>query len=190
MKRNAHRPNHSDNPRSHLPLVLLLTVATTAACVGCGGEAWQAETQPAEGVITVNGEPPVGAVVELHPTGEAADERNSRPWAVVRDDGSYTLTTYEPGDGAPVGEYAVIVKWPPDVSKPSLANRLRGAYSDPKRSQWQVEISEGENQLPPLEIEGAKVLSKQQAGPPRGSPPGPEMAIGIGNRQSPGERVR
>ncbi|MEX2174793.1 MAG: hypothetical protein WD872_10555 [Pirellulaceae bacterium] len=145
------------------------------ACVGCGGEEWHAETYPARGRITINGAAPAGAVVELQATGEAADVRNSRPWAVVQDDGSYTLSTYEIGDGAPAGEYAISIKWPPDVSKPSLADRLGNAYSNPSGSQWKATVSAGENQLPLIEIVGAKVLSKEQAATPRNAPPGPGM---------------
>lgn len=156
------------------PLILLMAVAT-GACVGCGGEDWQAQTHPAHGRITINGEPPQGAVVELHSAGEQADVRNSRPWAVVQEDGSYTLTTYATGDGAPAGDYVLTIKWPPDVSKPSLADRLGNAYSNPERSQWKATVSEGENELPPVEITGAKVLSKEQAATPRNAPPGPGM---------------
>lgn len=159
----------------HPALTVPLGLTMTITCLGCGGEDWQAATHPAQGRITINGEPPAGAVIELHSTGEQPDVRNSRPWAVVQEDGSYTLSTYETGDGAPVGDYAVTVRWPPDVSQPSLADRLSGAYATPDRSRWTVTIAEGQNDLPPIEITGAKVLSKEQAQSPRAGPPGPAM---------------
>ena len=154
--------------------IFILAVAAGLACTGCG-EDWQAQTYPAHGRITINGEPPAGAVVELRSTGEQPDVRNSRPWGIVQEDGSFTLSTYEKGDGAPAGSYKVVVRWPPDVSQPSLADRLNGAYANSEGSQWSVEIAEGENQLPPIEIDGAKVLSKEQARAPRQAPPGPGM---------------
>ncbi|MBW3595795.1 MAG: hypothetical protein KY475_00810 [Planctomycetes bacterium] len=166
---------HQFRRHSHASFVLLLATTTALACVGCGGEDWQAETYPAHGRITINGQPPVGAVVELHSTGEQPDVRNSRPWAIVQEDGAYTLSTYEKGDGAPAGDYAVVLRWPPDVTQPSLADRLGGAYAVPERSQWNVMIGEGENELPPIEITGAKVLSAEEAQSPRHSPPGPGM---------------
>ena len=165
--------------RSRAALPLLLGAAAAAACAGCGDD-WQAETHPARGRVTVNGQPPAGAIVELHSAGGKPDVRNSRPWAVVGDDGSYTLTTYEKGDGAPAGSYKVVVRWPPDVSQPSLADRLGGAFSTPQRSRWTVTVAEGENELPPIEITGAKVLSKEELSR-RGGPPGP-MAVGGGRR--------
>lgn len=154
--------------------VQLLALAGLLTCLGCG-EDWQAQTYPAQGRITVNGAPPTGAVVELHTAGAAVDVQNSRPWAIVQEDGSYTLTTYEPGDGAPAGQYTVVIRWPPDASQPSLADRLGGAYSNPKRSQWTVTVREEENELPPIAITDAKVRSKEQAIGPRRAPPGPPM---------------
>ena len=159
-------------------LISTMAVLASAACTlfqGCGGEDWHAETYPAQGRITINGEPASGAVVELRSTGEKPDVRNSRPWAVVEEDGAYTLSTYEKGDGAPPGEYAVTVRWPPDVSQPSLADRLGGAYATPEQSQWRVTIAEGDNQLPPIEITGAKVLPEEQAGAAAKGPSGPPM---------------
>lgn len=150
-------------------------VAVCMLCSGCGGDDWQASTYPASGQISINGQPPAGAVVELHAVGEVPDARNSRPWAVVQDDGSFTLTTYEAGDGAPVGEYAVTVRWPPDVSQPSLADRLGGAYATTERSRWNVTISNGDNALAPIEIDDAKVQSKEDASAPLKSPAGPAM---------------
>lgn len=152
----------------------LLALAGLLLCLGCG-ENWQAETYPAHGRITINGEAPNGAVIELYATGEAVDVRNSRPWAIVQEDGTYALSTYERGDGAPAGQYAVTVRWPPDVSQPSLADRLGGAFVRPERSRWGVTVGEGENELPPIEITGAQISSKEQASSPRRAPPDPPM---------------
>lgn len=154
--------------------VQILTFAGLLTCLGCG-ENWQAETHPAGGQLRVNGEPAAGAVVELHSKSEAVDVRNSRPWAIVQADGSYTLSTYESGDGAPIGQYVVVVRWPPDVSQPSLADRLGGAYARPEKSLWTVTVGEGENELPPIEIEKAKVRPAESAGG-RLPQPGPPMA--------------
>lgn len=163
------RPDHRF--RTPAAFALLLGVTTV---VGCGDEDWHAATHPARGQITINGKPPSGAVVELRSTGEQPDVRNSRPWAVVGDDGSFAFSTYETGDGAPVGDYKLVVRWPPDVNQPSLVDRLGGAFATPDRSPWTVNISEGENELPPIAITEAKVLPKERAagGP---APPGPMM---------------
>lgn len=173
--RHEHGLRHEHGGRSQTAHALLLGLTVAFACVGCGGEDWQAATYPARGKITINGEPPAGAVVELHSTGEQPDMRNSRPWAVVQEDGSFSLSTYETGDGAPPGDYKVVVRWPPDVTQPSLVDRLSGAYSSSERSRWTVSITEGENDVPPIEITGAKVLPKAQPADSGRTPPGPMM---------------
>lgn len=151
----------------------MLALATSLACAGCG-EDWQAETYPAYGTITINGEPPVGALIQLHSTGDAKDKRDSLPWGLVQEDGSYTLSTYEMGDGAPTGEYAVTIRWSPNVNTPTLADRLNNAYDNPAKSEWKVTITDDENELPPIEITGAKVTNGN-AGGRRRLPPGPAM---------------
>ena len=139
--------------------------------VGCGGDdAWHAETQPVQGEISVNGMPPLGAFVTLHPTGEAFDIRESKPWGVVGADGTYVLRTYEKGDGAPVGEYVATVEWREDPSVPGSPDLLAGAYTDPAKSDWKVTIEEGQTALPRIEITGAKVAGPQKRRSGRPSP--------------------
>ena len=164
-------------PRKRSVATLLIGGALVLA--GCE-EDWQAETYPARGTIAINGEPPAGAVVELHSTGEQPDVRNSRPWGIVQEDGRYALSTYEKGDGAPPGTYKVTVRWPHDVTQPSLVDRLRGAYATAEGSEWTVTVSEGENDLPPVEITGAKVLPKQTSGTAGRMPPVPTAPGGRG----------
>lgn len=169
------RPRNRSGPGLRPAVIPLFGVAVLCSCLGCGGEDWHADTHPARGRVTINGEPAEGAVVELHPQGERPDVRNSRPWAVVQQDGSYTLSTYETGDGAPAGAYAATVRWPPDVSQPSLADRLDGAYATPQRSRWTFDVVEGDNALPPIEIQGVAVQSQERADASRQAPPGPAM---------------
>ncbi|RUL83183.1 hypothetical protein [Tautonia sociabilis] len=133
---------------NHRNVLVLFAISAFAGC----GESWEAETYPASGRLTINGDPAEGALVQLHAIGEPPDERNSRPWGKVRSDGTYTLSTYRNEDGAPAGEYALTITWPPDSSVPSLDDRLGFTYSDPGRSKWKVTIEEGENELPPITL--------------------------------------
>lgn len=157
-------------------LSITVVVFMIAALAGCdGGEPWHADTYSASGSITINGEPPEGAVVELRSIGEPSDARDSRPWAVVKADGSFELSTYKAGDGAPPGKYAVVVKWPPDVSQPSLEDRLGGVYYNPSKSEWDVTIEPGDNTLPPIEIEKAKLAPLKKASGKKTGPAGPPI---------------
>lgn len=157
-------------------LLILPVVLACAAASGCG-EGWEADTYPASGQVSVNGRPAAGSLVQLHSVGKGPDERNSRPWGLVKDDGTFTLSTYEAGDGAPAGDYVVTITWPDDPSVPSMADRLGFRYAQPGQSPWKVTIREGENTLPPIEIVDAKI---DAAGPPKTADPvrGPEM-LGI-----------
>jgi hypothetical protein len=102
----------------------------------------------------VDGQPAVGAQVTLHPVhGQDFDQRGSRPTGLVTADGTFSLTTYQPDDGAPAGRYVVTVFWAenPDALEPS-PDRLQGRYLAPTESTLQVEIPEAETELPPLEL--------------------------------------
>lgn len=140
---------------------------------GCGGNDWHAETYPASGTVMINGEPAAGAVVELQPYGpEKPDARNSRPWAVVEADGSYTLTTYQKGDGAPVGKYKLTLRWPNDVTSMAQFDRLSGVYARPENAPLEVTIQPEENVLPAVELSNVRVLPAD-AKPNVPGPPGP-----------------
>jgi hypothetical protein len=60
---------------------------------------------PAGGSVFFNGKAAAGAIVRVHGV-EAA-----MPRGVVQKDGTFALTTYEAGDGAPAGRYRVSVYW-------------------------------------------------------------------------------
>ncbi|MBR9804003.1 hypothetical protein GYB59_20955 [bacterium] len=170
-----HALQHSHKFDGTLRLLLQgCLVACLIGLSGCGSD-WQASTYPARGIVSINGLPPAGAIIQLHPTGDSVDVRKSVPWALVEEDGTYTLTTYEPGDGAPAGEYAVTIKWSPDVTTPSFEDRLNNAYTNPAESQWIFTITKGKNSLPPIEITKEEVAAREKPRMTQKLPPGPEM---------------
>ena len=144
------KPTRTDFTRIFLVVVL--------ACAGCGDE-WKVASYPAKGTISINGKAPAGALVELFPTTKT-DERKSRPWGLVKDDGTYVLSTYDGEPGAPAGDYLVTIKWPPDASKPSMVDKLKSRYSDPKSSRLKFKIKPEDNSLPPIELDGVKIDEK------------------------------
>lgn len=146
-------------------VMFLPILAVCLTGIGCG-DGWRAKTYPAAGRLTINGVAPEGARVHLHSVGQKVDQRNSSPWGIVQKDGTYTLSTYEKGDGAPPGEYKVTLRWPFEPNAPDLGDRLGYAFATPEKSKWQVTIKEGDNQLPPIEVTGAKVQTSR----PRSAP--------------------
>lgn len=114
---------------------------------------------PVEGKVVSKDGPVRGAVVTFHPKG--ADPITAvRPVGFTKDDGTFTLST-GPKEGAPAGEYVVTFIWPKDVptkGKKALSTDMTpesrdvfdGAYADPARSTFPVEIKRGPNKLEPF----------------------------------------
>jgi len=105
---------------------------------------------PAQGKILVDGEPAADAIVVFHPsTPHTIPEGGTAVWsqANVDVDGNFSVSTYETGDGLPVGEYTISVTWH-ERSGMSMRNfggpdRLNGKYADPKTTGLTLTVAEG-----------------------------------------------
>jgi hypothetical protein len=127
-------------------LVLLVT-----GCAGSNSD--RVKTYPVSGNIFVNGQPASGAVVECY----AIDDPTLlplRPHAIAGPDGAFKLTTYNTGDGAPPGTYALTVKWPapPRPTQETGPDRLKGRYADPKRPARRIQVHTGDNDLETIDL--------------------------------------
>ncbi len=128
---------------------------------GCGQENWKARTYPVTGSVTINGAFPEGLFVKLLTLDSAPiDRRESVPWGKVESDGTFSIRTYDKGDGAPAGLYAVVLKWPADPTTIDTIDRLGGAYETSEKSPLQVTIEKKRNELPPIVLNDVKVLPK------------------------------
>ena len=76
------------------------------------------------------------------------------PHATVEADGSFRLTTYKSGDGAPAGTYVLTLTWPlpPRAGMEEGPDRFRGRYADPRRPLRQVQIAAANNELESMDI--------------------------------------
>jgi len=99
------------------------------------------------GQVFVQEKPAAGAFVSFVPVNESAENKDARPRAYVEKDGSFTLGTYGDKDGAPAGDYYVLVVW---TGGEDPEDRLKGRYSDPKKSDLKVTVKEGPNELKPF----------------------------------------
>jgi hypothetical protein len=100
----------------------------------------------------INGKPAQGATVVLHPSdGKEFDSRGSRPQGAVGADGAFKVTTYQDGDGAPIGDYNVALLWFGKNGSGS-SDLLAGAYSRPEASGIRVTVATGIAELKPIEI--------------------------------------
>jgi len=128
-------------------------LVSALAIVGCG-EAKLA-TVPAGGkVMFKKSTPAAGALVVFHPVDDAFERKiGGKPFATVKDDGSFKLTTKEQDDGAPEGEYNVTVDWQKkSTAKMSLTGEGGGAagsmlnpkYGNPKATVFKFTVKKGD----------------------------------------------
>lgn len=138
------------------PAVTTAFLAGALSGCGSGGDPDRLPVFPAKGHITFQGEPVPGAFVVLHPKHAPEGTETVRPRAQVNPDGSFELTSYETGDGAPAGEYAVTVQWHKLVKHGSDVapgpNVLPKKYAGPQTSPLTVRIAEDQNDLAPIVV--------------------------------------
>jgi hypothetical protein len=105
---------------------------------------------PTAGIARVGKTPLVGAQIRLHPRGMTLPD-DAVPTATVQADGTFTLSTFAKGDGAPAGDYVVTVQWFRVAKDGSVGgNSLPKQYASPTTSPLSVTIREGKNDLPPF----------------------------------------
>ena len=82
-----------------------------------------------------------------------------RPYGRTDAQGVYELRTFEPGDGAPAGDYKIMVRWivgramdRGNDRATSGGDRLRGRYTRPDQSGLTHTVVEGPNEVPPFEL--------------------------------------
>ena len=122
--------------RRFLALGIVVVVSTSFA--GCGGGRDDApETVAAKGTVTVDGKPmPRLSVAFIPASGKLATGETD-------EQGNFTLTTNQPGDGAMVGSYSVAINQIQEVSeampgmdgyKPPAPPPFARKYTDAKTS--------------------------------------------------------
>lgn len=137
--------------------VLLAAFVLSLVACGCGGSTDnRTPVFPVKGKVTVAGKPAERAQVVFHPLADAGPN-TPRPTGTVGSDGTFTLSTYTEGDGAPAGEYAVAIVWPESASATggdadTGGDRLGGRYANPKTSGLKATVAEGRPDLPPFAL--------------------------------------
>ncbi|MFN9719623.1 MAG: hypothetical protein ACK58L_13065 [Planctomycetota bacterium] len=130
--------------RSFLTTVFCLLMLT-----GCGGDApYRKPTSPLKGKITVDDkEPGSGIQISCHPVAGMDEQHPSVTTAESNPDGTFSLSTYESGDGIPAGEYILLFSWQEfNVMSRNYSgkDKLNGRYADPSKSPIKVTVKEGE----------------------------------------------
>lgn len=141
---------------------LLLTLSLIASALLCGcGKATPQKTYRVGGDLLVKGQPAAGARLTLQPA--AAPDLKlwpmGFPTAIVQPDGKFWFTCYSANDGAPEGEYKLLVTWvegdeipSDDQTAPAKPNRVDAKYAKPETTPLSVTVEKKTNQIPRIEI--------------------------------------
>jgi hypothetical protein len=139
---------------SQLFALLVLVTSVILPTIGCGKGGNRIPVHPVIGTIKFQGKPIVGAFVSLHP--KTALEGIPGPRATVAPDGSFAVSTYDGGDGAPQGEYVLTVQWYKPVRQGNDLvggpNVLPSKYASPRTSDVRITVAAGENRLKPIQL--------------------------------------
>ncbi len=144
-----------------LPRLGLIPFAVAlVCCIGCGDG--RIRTYPTTGAVLVDGRPADGATVIFCPASGAEKFMRERPWGETDDNGQFIVTTFDRGDGAPAGDYTVMIRWPGKqaIARPGedserverAADRLKGRYFHPQKSGITATVESGKNDLAPFEL--------------------------------------
>jgi hypothetical protein len=143
--------------RPAVPTLSLRGAAVTAcvgaalACTSCGKGGLK--LYPVQGKVLYLDKAAEGATVVFHPAGSSA-LATATPSGVVGADGGFSLHTHPHGEGAPAGEYHVLITWHPPNSREveNPVNKLPAKYSDHASPLIKVTVKEGVNQLEPFRL--------------------------------------
>jgi hypothetical protein len=141
-----------------LRLLLALVAAAALAC-GCSGTSGPAKKvcYPVKGQLLVQGKPAEGALLIFQPKENAnpADWSAGYPHATSQADGKFEVSTYSDNDGAPAGDYVVLVSWSapnPQNEEASGPDKLGGRYADPATSKLTAKVEARPTELPPINL--------------------------------------
>jgi hypothetical protein len=146
-------------------LSLLLTVAVIGGCGDNVSTLPSVTTHPVKGkVLLPDGAPLSEGVVTFVPVKETGRQAVGK----LNSDGTFSLTTQKPDDGAAEGEYRVAID--SDLASGVVDNKgrkkaaLPEKYRDDASSNLTATIKSGENNLPPFQLDNKAAEKGKGAG--------------------------
>src|SRR5262245_48066706 len=151
---------------SQSPLALLMTSASVALmALGCGGDPSMPKTAKVSGKVTYNGKPVFPGSVTFTPAGGDKMATQSAT-GQLNEDGTFTLTTFNTGDGAVIGQHTATIEARGDINamnQPKADGTI--AYVLPKplipekytkldRSPLKYTVEDGKSNHFEIELEG------------------------------------
>jgi hypothetical protein len=111
----------------------------------------QKPTYPVKGEVTVDGKSAANVRVGCTDMKDVNAKDPTVLYALTKENGKFEVSSYQPGDGAPEGEYVVTFTWgiKPGGGRGRKAadgtggDKLNNRYSDPKKSQVRFKVEKG-----------------------------------------------
>ena len=138
-------------------VVAVFALASTSGCSD-----GKIARYPVTGVVKVDGQPADGAMIFFCPVNPGPEVEHLRPSGKADASGNFTLTTIDVADGAPAGQYKVLIQWPKPMPIVDDGRDGRGAKMGPdrlKNKYYNLEttplsatVEEKSNELPPFEL--------------------------------------
>jgi hypothetical protein len=136
-------------------LLPALFVLSGLACSSSSTPGDRKPVYPVRGQIFFDRKPAAGAFLQFVPVSEPADSKDPLPHAYADSEGKFTLGTYAGEDGAPAGDYIVLVTWEggttPD-GREEPPDKLLGRYSDRTQPKLKATVKPEPNELPPFHL--------------------------------------
>jgi hypothetical protein len=125
------------------------------------------ETVRVSGKVLVDGKPVNELFVFLNPQGVSVSDKVLVPQAQCRPNGEFDIGTYTSKDGAPLGVYKVTMQWlerRPSSNRWVGPDQLKGLYSDPDKSDFEVEVQDKPitGLLFELDVEGRDAVPEEK----------------------------
>ncbi len=141
-----------------MPRSVILPLCIAGLIVGGCADSSRMKVYPVAGKVLYQGQPAVGAEIAIFGLDEELKTPEAPfPKAVVSADGSFSLSSYALGDGAPAGNYAITIVWKKSTAadpeiRESARDTLRGRYASPETSGLAAEVQPRNNELPVFEL--------------------------------------
>ena len=102
-------------------------------------------TYPITGEVHVDGQPAADLAVTFHNVNGMDTAEPTLTATRTDENGKFSASTYDAGDGAPEGEYSVTFEWNKlnTVSMSFDGDKLDGKYNDPKKSTFKIKVEDG-----------------------------------------------
>jgi hypothetical protein len=132
-------------PKVHV--LLLAAIAILSLSCSKKEEPFRKPTFPVIGKVTVDGSVPSSSIqVHCYSTGTIDTEHPTFSQTETKPDGTFEISTYQSGDGVPVGDYVLTFIWQEfNMFNRTYAgpDKLNNRYSDPKTSEIKLTVKEG-----------------------------------------------